>query len=152
MLPIEEKTSTNLKVLWDFEGILRYSPLFYGWYGNQARSKTGYETPQAYFLIMMLVYIFSFVVILRKMQSNSKQSKLSEKADEATFTWKVFCSWDYGIANVEAAHNKVSAIVMGLREAIIEENEKEKEQQQDWKTIAKRSSAWFMFVLSLVGR
>ena len=77
-------------------GILRYSPLFYGWYGNQAKSRTGYETPQAYFIVMMVVYIFSFIIILRKMQSNSKQSKLSEKADEATFTWKVFCSWDYG--------------------------------------------------------
>ena len=68
MLSIEEKTATNLKVLWDFEGILRYSPLFYGWYGNQAKSKTGYETPQAYFIVMMVVYIFSFVIILRKMQ------------------------------------------------------------------------------------
>ena len=68
MLSIEEKTSKNLKVLWDFEGILRYSPLFYGWYGNQAKSKTGYETPQAYFIVMMVVYIFSFVIILRKMQ------------------------------------------------------------------------------------
>ena len=68
MLSIEEKTSKNLKVLWDFEGILRYSPLFYGWYGNQAKSKTGYETPQAYFIVMMVVYIFSFVIILHKMQ------------------------------------------------------------------------------------
>ena len=135
MLPIEEKTAANLKVLWDFEGVLRYSPMFYGWYGNQQKSKTGYETPLAYFVVMMIVYIYSFAVILRKMQSNAKQSKLSEKADEATFTWKVFVSWDYGIANVEAAHNKVSAIVMGLREAIIEEAEREKEQLQDWKTV-----------------
>ena len=149
MLPIEEKTAANLKVLWDFEGVLRYSPMFYGWYGNQQRSKSGYETPLAYFVVMMTVYIFSFVVILRKMQSNAKQSKLSEKADEATFTWKVFVSWDYGIANVEAAHNKVSAIVMGLREAIIEEAEREKEQQQDWKTVGKRVSAQALFVLSL---
>ena len=135
MLPIEEKTGSNLKVLWDFEGVLRYSPMFYGWYGNQQKSKSGYETPLAYFVVMMIVYIYSFAVILRKMQTNAKQSKLSEKADEATFTWKVFVSWDYGIANVEAAHNKVSAIVMGLREAIIEEAEREKEQQQDWKTV-----------------
>jgi hypothetical protein len=27
----------------------------------------------------------------------------------------VFTSWDYGIANAEAAHNKVSAIVIGIR-------------------------------------
>ena len=38
MLPIEQKTATNLKVLWDFEGILRYSPLFYGFYGKQVGS------------------------------------------------------------------------------------------------------------------
>ena len=78
MLSIEEKTSKNLKVLWDFEGILRYSPLFYGWYGNQAKSKTGYETPQAYFIVMMVVYIFSFVIILHKMQEVKIPPFLSE--------------------------------------------------------------------------
>ena len=41
------------------------------------------------------------------MAANSKQSKLSEKGDECTFTWKVYASWDFGIANVETAHNKV---------------------------------------------
>ena len=107
MLDLEEKTSLNLKVLWDFEGILRYSPLFYGYYGNQPRSKTGYETPLAYFMVMMAVYGYSFVIILRKMKQNSRQSKLSQKEDEAAFTWAVFSSWDYGIASVEAAHNKV---------------------------------------------
>ena len=40
------------------------------------------------------------------------------QADECTFTWKVFTSWDYGIANTEAAHNKVSAIVIGIRQRI----------------------------------
>ena len=29
------------------------------------------------------------------------------KDDEATFTWSVYTTWDYGIANMEAAHNKV---------------------------------------------
>ncbi len=44
------------------------------------------------------------------MAQNTKQSKLSEKGDECTFTWKVFTSWDYGIANVETAHNKVNIL------------------------------------------
>ena len=35
------------------------------------------------------------------MAQNSKQSKLSEKGDECTFSWKVFASWDYGIANID---------------------------------------------------
>ena len=60
---------------------------------------------------MMAVYMFSFIVILWKMKKNDEQSKLAEKADEAVFTWKVFTSWDYGIADVEAAHNKVAAAV-----------------------------------------
>ena len=104
---------------------------------------------------MMAVYMFSFIVILWKMKKNDEQSKLAEKADEAVFTWKVFTSWDYGIAGVEAAHNKVaaavqhfhctpcqvSAILMELREAILEDAEREKEQQQDWRTIAKRVAA-----------
>ena len=51
--------------------------------------------------------IFSFYIILRKMAANTKQSKLSAKDEECTFTWKIFTSWDYGIANVETAHNKV---------------------------------------------
>ena len=69
MLPIEEMTSTNLKVLWDFEGVMRwplplntiiprYSPLFYGFYANQPNSRSGYKAPFAYFLTMMAVYAF----------------------------------------------------------------------------------------------
>ena len=46
---------------------------------------------------------------------------------------------------------QVSAIVMGLREAILEENESERDKEQDWRTIAKRGSSWFLFLLSLVG-
>ena len=55
----------------------------------------------AYFCAGMAVYVFSFATILKKMAQNSKQSKLSEKGDECTFSWKVFASWDYGIANID---------------------------------------------------
>ena len=34
MLPVEQYYAYNLKVMWDFEGILRYSPIFYGYYNN----------------------------------------------------------------------------------------------------------------------
>ena len=40
---------------------------------------------------------------------------------------------------------------MGLREAILEANESERDKEQDWRTIAKRSSSWFLFILSLIG-
>jgi hypothetical protein len=32
MLPVEKYYAYNLKVIWDFEGIMRYSPIFYGYY------------------------------------------------------------------------------------------------------------------------
>jgi len=85
------------------------------------------------------------------MAANSKQSKLSEKGDECTFTWKVFASWDYGIANVETAHNKVASIVMGFREALVEEMEREKMAEKNWKTIAKRVLANVLVIALLVG-
>ena len=58
MLGIEVRTATNIKVLWDFEGVMRfaflyqhlwecalcrYSPLFYGFYANQPQSRSGYQ-------------------------------------------------------------------------------------------------------------
>ena len=107
MLPVEKYYAYNLRIMWDFEGILRYSPIFYGYYSDKKQTKAGYPIPLAYFCAMTVVYVFSFAIILKKMAQNSKQSKLSEKGDECTFTWKVFTNWDYGIANIETAHNKV---------------------------------------------
>ena len=79
MTSLERKTSANLKVLWDFEGYFRYSPMFYGFYNNVAATKAGYQIPLAYFIVGMAVYVFSFVMILVKMEKNSRQSKLAEK-------------------------------------------------------------------------
>ena len=53
------------------------------------------------------------------MSANTKQSKLSAKDEECTFTWKIFTSWDYGIANVETAHNKVSNAISNEIEILI---------------------------------
>ena len=54
-------------------------------------------------------------------------SKLSEKEDEYIFSWKLFTSWDFMIGNAETAHNRVAAIVIGFREALLEEAEKKKD-------------------------
>ena len=151
MLPVEEYYAYNLKVMWDFEGILRYSPIFYGYYSDKTKTSAGYRIPLAYFCAGMAVYVFSFAIILKKMAQNNKQSKLSEKGDECTFTWKVYASWDYGIANIETAHNKVASITMGFREALVEEMEKEKEQDKNWRVTAKRITANFLFVICLIG-
>ena len=41
MLPVEEIYGTNLKVMWDFEGILRYTPMFYGYYSDESKTAPG---------------------------------------------------------------------------------------------------------------
>lgn len=66
MLPEEKLTATNLGTLWDFEGVLKYSPIFYGYYTNKDGSGTGYRLPFAYFMTGLAVYAYSFVATLRR--------------------------------------------------------------------------------------
>lgn len=60
----ERSNATNLLMLWEFEGVLKVSPIFYGYYSNVERAQ--YRMPLAYFLTGLVVYIYSFVAILRK--------------------------------------------------------------------------------------
>lgn len=87
MLPEESAVASNLITIWDFEGYLKYSPLFYGYYhimdinveisfnltlcfryysDSAVEKKLGYKLPLAYFLTGLVVYIYSFVATLRK--------------------------------------------------------------------------------------
>ncbi|KAI9588317.1 hypothetical protein GQX74_004163, partial [Glossina fuscipes] len=63
----ENYVAGNLFTIWEFEGYLKYSPLFYGYYSNYSgASSLGYKLPLAYFLTAVAVYIYSFVATLRK--------------------------------------------------------------------------------------
>ncbi|XP_059472075.1 transmembrane channel-like protein isoform X2 [Neocloeon triangulifer] len=149
MLPEEKGNATDIAVLWDFEGVLRYSPMFYGFYSNRVKQPSGYRLPFAYFMTSLAVYVYSFVATLRRMAKNSRMSKLSEKADECVFTWKLFTGWDYMIGNKETAHNRTASIVLGFKEALLEEREKVKD-SRNWKLIAIRVMV-NIFVLLLLG-
>ncbi|XP_050420636.1 transmembrane channel-like protein [Adelges cooleyi] len=137
LLPQEEATSMALMTLLNFEGVLQHSPMFYGYYSNRQSSDTGYRLPTAYFIVGLVVYIYSFVATLRKMAANSRLSKLSEKDDECIFTWKLFTGWDYMIGNEETAHNRISSIILGFKEALLEEAERMKD-NQNWKVVVLR--------------
>lgn len=68
ILPEEKYNSTNFLTLWDFEGVLKYSPLFYGWYTNRdSNNAKGYRLPFAYFITGLMVYAYSFVATLKKL-------------------------------------------------------------------------------------
>ncbi|XP_029674198.1 transmembrane channel-like protein 3 [Formica exsecta] len=136
MLKEESVKSKHLLTLWEFEGLLKYSPFFYGWYTNQD-SNSNYRLPMAYFVTNLVVYTYSFVAILRKMAENSRLSKLTEKEDEYVFSWKLFTGWDFMIGNPETAHNRTASIVLGFKEVLLEEAEKQKD-NRNWKIISMR--------------
>ncbi|XP_078041033.1 transmembrane channel-like protein [Augochlora pura] len=150
MLREEKIESKHLLILWEFEGIFKYSPFFYGWYTNQD-SKSGYRLPLAYFVTNLVIYIYSFAATLRKMAKNSRLSKLTEKEDECIFSWKLFTGWDFMIGNPETAHNRMASIVLSFKEALLEEAEKEKD-ERNWKIILMRvfvnTSVMLLLVLS----
>ncbi|CAO1430429.1 unnamed protein product [Diamesa serratosioi] len=134
LLPEEKKTASNFITIWDFEGSLKYSPMFYGYYSNQSGAiEWGYKLPIAYFLAGLFVYVYSFAATLRKMAENSRMAKLGSKEDECVFSWKLFTGWDFMIGHSETAANRVASVVLGFKEALLEEAEKQKD-KQNWKT------------------
>ncbi|TKR80172.1 hypothetical protein L596_014290 [Steinernema carpocapsae] len=121
--PKERKDADKLQVVWHFDGYLRYSPLFYGYYSNDEYVGTSvrYALPLAYFVITLLIFGYSFFAILRKMASNARMSKMAgSKAEQYIFNWKVFTGWDYTIGNSETAGNTIMAMIIKLRESIAE--------------------------------
>lgn len=65
ILKEEKYNATNFMTLWEFEGIFKYSPFFYGWYTNNDNNQ-GYRLPFAYFITGLVVYAYSFIATLRK--------------------------------------------------------------------------------------
>nr|CAD7399069.1 unnamed protein product [Timema poppensis] len=83
------------------------------------------------------------------MAQNSRMSKLSEKDDECIFTWKLFTRWDYMIGNAETAHNRTASIILGFKEALLEEAEKRRN-ARSWRVISLRVLVNLTVLLLLV--
>ncbi|CAI4221532.1 unnamed protein product [Auanema sp. JU1783] len=117
----ERVHADKLAVVWHYDGYLRYSPLFYGYYSDDAflGEKVRYALPLAYFIVTLFIFAYSFFAILRKMAGNARMSKLSgSRAEQYIFNWRLFTGWDYSIGNSETASNTVMAIVIKLRESV----------------------------------
>ncbi|KAL3989742.1 TMC domain family protein [Acanthocheilonema viteae] len=124
IIPSQELIHADeLQVVSNFDGYLKYSPLFYGYYSNDefVGARIRYAVPLAYFIITLFVFGYSCFAILRKMAMNARLSKMSDKkTDQYLFSWKLFGGWDYTIGNSETASNTTMAIVIKLRESIME--------------------------------
>lgn len=147
-LPPPEFNPT-LGEMWEFEGFLKFSPIFYGYYSNVEISKSGFwRNPLAFLMSAMLTYLFCFFCISRKLSQNTKLSRIGSKDDEYTFCWTVFVGWDFMIGNSETAYNKTSSLVMNLKEGILEEKEQTKD--RDWRLIIRRVMANVLTLMLIV--
>ncbi|XP_065560288.1 transmembrane channel-like protein isoform X2 [Artemia franciscana] len=149
LLEEEKATAFNFQSFWNFDGVLKYSPLFYGFYTNN--SIRFYKLPLAYFLSGVLLFVYSYFVILRKMASNNRQSRGMDDSDDYSFIWKLFNGWDYMIGSEETAFSKKSSIALGFREALLEELEiKQDKSKTPIKLTIKRCISNILIVLLLV--
>ncbi|XP_064616966.1 transmembrane channel-like protein 3 [Liolophura sinensis] len=125
-----EAEAYNLKTIWDAEGVVQYSIMLYGYYGNEETIGAGYRLPLAYFLTGIGSFAFSFIMVLRQMATNARMSRLSSKDEQFTFAWKMFTSWDFMIGQAETANQKFASVATTFRESILEEKEKTKDENK----------------------
>ncbi|XP_053527222.1 transmembrane channel-like protein 2 [Artibeus jamaicensis] len=125
----EEEKAMDFSVLWDFEGYIKYSALFYGYYNDQRTiGWLRYRLPMAYFMVGVSVFGYSLMMVIRSMASNSQGSTSEGESENFTFSFKMFTSWDYLIGNSETADNKYASITTSFKESIVDEQESNKEE------------------------
>ncbi|KAM8774830.1 transmembrane channel-like protein 2 [Rhynchonycteris naso] len=125
----EEEKAMDFSVLWDFEGYIKYSALFYGYYNNQRTiGWLSYRLPMAYFMVGVSVFGYSLMIVIRSMASNTQGSTSEGESDTFTFSFKMFTSWDYLIGNSDTADNKYASITTSFKESIVDEQESNKEE------------------------
>ncbi|GFN91241.1 transmembrane channel-like protein [Plakobranchus ocellatus] len=116
----DREIQADLKTIWNAEGIVQYSPTFYGYYGNEDKIGQGYRLPLAYLVTGLAAFAFSFIVVLKTMAANSRQSRVSESSDEEyIFAWKLFTEWDYMIASNETATTKHASITTTFKVIVL---------------------------------
>ncbi|KAJ3637950.1 hypothetical protein MTP99_001368 [Tenebrio molitor] len=105
-------------------GMLEETVLYYGHYTDQSIQlipHLAFDMPAAYFSVMAVLYMISFVALAVSVAESYRRSFIkTEGGLQNIFASKIFCGWDFGIATKEAAALKSSAIYNELRELLSE--------------------------------
>ncbi|CAJ1067956.1 transmembrane channel-like protein 2-B [Xyrichtys novacula] len=147
----EQATAMDFSVLFDFEGYLKYSFLFYGFYNNERTiGVLQFRLPLSYLLVGVGIFGYSLMVVIRTMARNSNEGGDGAEEGEFTFSWKMFTSWDYLIGNPETADNKYASITTSFKESIVDEQENQKDENIHLRRFL-RVLANFLILCSLGG-
>lgn len=119
--------------------------LYYGTYSSESISVVAhqyYSMPQAYFLVIFVLFIVYLVVILRRVVVLYKNNDIDIEHDmSASFVKKVFSSWDFSITEKKAGDIKHKSIYNELKEILQEYLSVE--QEEDWR---QRMKGWLVKV------
>ncbi|XP_055633381.1 transmembrane channel-like protein 5 [Toxorhynchites rutilus septentrionalis] len=124
---VEARAMANVRSKFEFtdlftgEGYFTNSILFYGFYSNTSFTlipgTSEYSLPHAYFLTTVVMYLATFVVVSVSMARSYRISFIEASGSvHNILTHKIFCSWDFGIANEKAAQLKHASIFTELQE------------------------------------
>lgn len=78
-----------------------------------------YSLPFAYFMTMLCLYVATFIIISVSMARSYRKSFIETSGSLSNvYSHKIFCAWDFGIANEKAADLKHNSIYTELKESI----------------------------------
>ncbi|KAK3865086.1 hypothetical protein Pcinc_029276 [Petrolisthes cinctipes] len=130
--------------------------LYYGTYNDESMSLIEgvyYNIPEAYFLVILISYIFYIIVIIRRVTILYKSNYVDTEHDVSTsFVKKVFSSWDFSITETKAAIIKHRSIYSELKE-LLEEYLREEEEVGRWERVRRWciKLVFWLLVLGLLG-
>ncbi|KAL2100377.1 hypothetical protein ACEWY4_004771 [Coilia grayii] len=107
------------------EGYAKYSVLFYGYYNSQSEiGPLNFKLPLAYLIMGITTFGFSLVLLMKGMAGNVEVG--GDGGSEYNFSWMMFSTWDYLVANPETADIRFASAITAFKESIGDENDKMK--------------------------
>ncbi|CAH0564660.1 unnamed protein product, partial [Brassicogethes aeneus] len=119
--PVKNNVTFRFIDIFNGDGYFVKTALYYGFYSNDSvnLSEIDYNMPKAYFFTNISTYLVALVVLCVSSANKYKKSFIeTEGGVHNVFAQKIFCSWDFSIANRDAANLKSTSIYNELRELL----------------------------------
>ncbi|GJQ73707.1 hypothetical protein Trydic_g14042 [Trypoxylus dichotomus] len=98
-------------------GFLNNTVMYYGYFTIECIN--GYKIPNAYFYTMICIFVGNAIIIGVYMAKSYRKSFIETMGGlQNVFAHKIFCGWDYSIAQEEASNLRSSTIYTELKELL----------------------------------